>query len=149
MTANDGIWPVVGSWGAYVVAFAFAAYYIAKAIRGARKSGQESRSAPVMDASAANTALVNTLAVTQRALRQERTANREKDERIDALESRCEDLRRQIIQQRVDYDAQIRAAREEADRQIRDMQEQVNRLTFQLGDLRRRLGTDLDGGSTE
>jgi uncharacterized coiled-coil DUF342 family protein len=85
----------------------------------------------VTDAATVSATLATALDETRKALRDEREDNRSKDARIDQLEARCEELRQQIIDQRSEYDEQIRA-----------LQAKVFEVTNQLDSLRQRLEAD-------
>ena len=122
-TADVSTW--VGALGG-ASGVALAVKYLAEAWRNRRQHGNPS---PVMaDAATANATLVQSLAEGRQALLDERAENRAKDERIDKLETTCEQLRQQIVDQRNEYDEQVRA-----------LQSKVFEVTRQLDDLRRRL----------
>lgn len=118
-------------WVIYAMCVALAARWLSAWWTERRKGQTDSASAAVTDAATVSATLATALDETRKALRDEREDNRSKDARIDQLEARCEELRQQIIDQRSEYDEQIRA-----------LQAKVFEVTNQLDSLRQRLEAD-------
>ena len=122
------IWNTAPQWVIFAAFVLFAARWLWSWWAERRHGHQGATSSAVTDAATANTTLRAESDELRRMLRDEREDNRAKDARIDVLEARCEELRQQIIDQRNEYE-----------KQLRDMQAKVSEVSAQLDTLRRQL----------
>lgn len=122
--------------GGAIAALGLFVKYLAQAWQRRHDGKRKDNSSTITDAATTNAMLLA-------ALKEERTDNKAKGERIDDLEDRVRALSAELVEQRETHDEQIRRARSEAERQIEIMREQIADLTTKLGQLQRQITVDL------